>query len=131
MTNPGHHVVAVLRCDVMLGGGGNSGDHGIRVAVSRRTPPYGKIEDRSAALARRAAQRGYGRNRRAHEQARCVWGGFWLGLCLGGGGFLLGFFFFFGVFFFLFVDFFFVFSFPSIKLPDVDPRNFSSGLFGG
>src|SRR5229473_3890077 len=61
------------RCDFRLGGGGDSG--GSRNSSRRvRAEPAALRQDRrrSAALARRAAQTGIRPNRRADEEAECV-----------------------------------------------------------
>src|ERR1700756_3919294 len=61
------------RCDFRLGGGGNSGRS--RNSSRRVRAEHAALRQdrrRSAALARRAAQRGIRPNRRAHEEAECV-----------------------------------------------------------
>src|SRR6202140_5169901 len=61
------------RCDFRLGGGGNSG--GSRNSSRRVRAEHAAVRQdrrRSAALARRAAQTGIRPNRRAHEEAECV-----------------------------------------------------------
>src|SRR5580692_9976520 len=61
------------RCDFRLGGGGDSG--GSRNSSRRVRAEHAAVRQdrrRSAALARRAAQTGIRPNRRAHEEAECV-----------------------------------------------------------